>query len=173
VNAGQTALLIRLRELVEETPKSGALNAGKRVLHITRFAQAVERRAEDGDALVKYARAKVHEAPTGSYTSLIEARRPDLTVEAVVANTDAEWAGEFTEDDRCAARGRLGDMIEAHRQAQTWVEAEAVARDRKIVAAVSASRVSKGMPGLTPEQEASMLEERSARRGRPKSPEGS
>lgn len=80
MNAAQKALLTRLRELVEETPKSDALNAGKRALHITRFAQAVERRAEDGNALVKYARAKVHEAPTGGYTSLIEANRPDLTL---------------------------------------------------------------------------------------------
>jgi hypothetical protein len=43
--------LARLREIIEETPKSGALNAGKRPLHVTRLAQAVERRAEDGDAL--------------------------------------------------------------------------------------------------------------------------
>lgn len=143
---------------------SGALNAGKRPLHITRFAQAVEARAEDGQALVKYTRAKVHEAPTGSYTALIAAGRPDLTVEAIVADADAAWASEFTDGDRAAARDRLGDMIETHRKARAAVETEAVAHDRTILAKVSASRVAKGMAALTPEQEATMLAERSARR---------
>lgn len=164
MNTAHKALLARLREIVEETPKSGALNAGKRPLYVTRFAQAVERRADDGEALVKYARAKVLEAPTESYTALIEAKRPDLTVEAVVADADAEWASEFTDAERAAARGRLGEMIEAHSKAQEPVEAQAVAHDRSIVARVSASRVAKGRPGLTPDQEAEMLSERAARR---------
>jgi hypothetical protein len=163
-NNPQNALLARLREIVIETPLSGAVNAGKRPLHITRFAQAVEARAEDGGALVKYTRAKVHAAPTGSYTALVAAGRPDLTVEAIVADTDAEWASEFTDADREAARARLGDMIETHRRAQEEADAVAVAHDRSILAKVSASRVAKGMPGLTPEQETNMLAERSARR---------
>jgi hypothetical protein len=164
VNRAQKALLDRLRELIEETPKSGAVNAAKRPLYVTRFAQAVKARADDGDALAKYARAKVHEAPTGSYNALIEAGRPDLTVEAVVADPDAEWASEFAEVDRAAARGRLGTMVEAHKKAQQAVEAEAVAHDRKIVAQVSARRIAKGKPGLTPEQETDMLKERASRR---------
>jgi hypothetical protein len=52
MNPAQMALLDRLREIIEETPKSGALNAAKQPLHVNRFAQAVEARAEDGDALV-------------------------------------------------------------------------------------------------------------------------
>jgi hypothetical protein len=44
------------------------------------------------------------------------------------------------------------------------VEAEAVAHDRKIVAQVSARRIAKGKPGLTPEQETDMLKERASRR---------
>src|SRR5688572_29867245 len=99
MNAAHRALLHRLRELIEETPKSGAVNAGNKPLHVTRFAQAVERRAEDGPALVKYARAKVHGKATSSYSSLLEAGRADLTVEAVVADADAEWASEFTDAD--------------------------------------------------------------------------
>ena len=163
-NDPQNALLARLRDIVVETPKSGAVNAGKRPLHITRFAQAVEARAEDGGALVKYTRAKVHAAPTGSYTALVAAGRPDLTVEAIVADADAEWASEFTDADRAAARARLGDMIETHRKALEESDAVAVAHDRTILAKVSASRVAKGMPELTAEQETTMLAERSARR---------
>jgi len=164
VNRAQQALLVRLREIVEETPKSGALNAGKKPLYVNRFARAVEGRAADGDALVQYARSKVHEAPTESYGALIEAGRPDLTVEAVVADADAKWATEFTDVDREAARDRLGKMAEAHRVALDVAEAEAVAQDRKTVARVSASRVAKGKPGPTPEQEADMLNQLSARR---------
>src|SRR5688500_14168258 len=79
MNDAQKALLARLRELVVVTPTSGALNAAKRPLHITRFAQAVERRSEDGAKLVAYVRAKVHEPVTGGYESLIDAGRADLT----------------------------------------------------------------------------------------------
>ena len=164
MNPAQKALLVRLREIVEETPKSGALNAGNRPLHMSAFARALEGRAEDGSALVKYARAKVYQAPMASYTALIKAGRPDLTVEGVVADADAEWATEFTDEDRAAARHRLGEMIETHRKAQEGAEETAVAHDRKIAARVSASRIAKGMPGLTPEQDATMLKERAARR---------
>ena len=164
MNSAQKALLTRLREIVEETPGSGAVNAGNRPLHVSGFARALERRAEDGDALVEFARAKVYQPPMASYAALIKVRRPDLTIEAVVADADAEWAPEFTDEDRAAARDRLGEMIDAHRREQEAVEATAVARDRRIVDQVSASRVAKGRPELTPEQAATMLEERSARR---------
>ena len=166
MNDAQKALLDRLREIVEETPKSGALNAAKQPLYVTRFAQAVERRAEDGEALVKYARSKVHETPTGSYNSLIKAGRPDLTVEALVADAEAKWASEFSDADRAAAQTRLGTMIEAHRKEQESVEADAVEGDRKIVAQVSASRVAKGSPELTADQKATMLKNLAERRSK-------
>ena len=164
MNHAQKALLVRLRQIVEETPQSGALTAGNRALQVSGFARAVEGRANDGDALVEYARAKVHQAPMASYTALVKAGRPDLTVEGVVADADAEWASEFTDEDRALARRRLGDMIEVHRQAKEDVEATAVAHDRKIADRVNASRIAKGLPALTPEQDATMLRERSARR---------
>jgi hypothetical protein len=168
VNPAQKALLHRLRQIIEETPTSGALNAAKQPLHVTRFAKAVERRAENGDALVAYARSKVHERATTSYNALIAAGRPDLTVEAAVASADAAWASEFSDADRAVARARLGEMEKAHREereaAEAAEEAAAVEQDKKIVADVSAKRVAKGNPALTPEQEASMLKDRAARR---------
>jgi hypothetical protein len=168
VNRAQKALLDRLRYIIEETPKSGALNAGKRPLYVTRFARAVEARANDGEALVAYIRAKVYEPATTSYNALVAAGAPDLTVEAAVADADAEWASEFTDLDRATARERLGTMVEMHREERTAAdaaaEAEAVEHDRKIVADVDASRIAKGKPPLTPEQKASMLERRAAAR---------
>lgn len=164
VNDAQKALLARLRELVEETPKSGALNAGGRPLYIHRFSGAIEARSEDGPALVEYVRSKVREPATDSYNALIKVGRPDLTAEAVAADADAPWASEFTDDDRAAAQARLGAMLEADRKEQEAAEAEAVEHDRKIVAVVSARRVGKGNPALTPEQEQTMLDKLAAGR---------
>lgn len=131
MNDAQKALLARLRDLVEETPRSGALNAAGQPLYINRFSQAIENRAEDGRALVEYVRSKVREPATDSYNALIRAGRPDLTAEALAANADAPWASEFTDVDRDAARARLGAMLEAERQEQEAAEALAVEHDRQ------------------------------------------
>lgn len=64
VNAAQKALLHRLREIIYEIPKSGALNAAKQPLYVHRLAKAIEARSEDGEALVEFCRAKVHGRPT-------------------------------------------------------------------------------------------------------------
>jgi hypothetical protein len=109
-------------------------------------------------------RSKVYEKATSSYSSLIEANRADLTVEALVADDDAPWASEFTDDDRAAARARLGTMIEAYKESLEATEAAAVAQDRKIMDQVSERRLAKGKPALTPEQELAMLEDRAAKR---------
>ena len=164
VNAAQKALLARLGELVVETPKSGALNTAKKPLYVTRFAQAVERRAEDGAALVEYVRAKIHEPPTEGYNQLIEAGRPDLTVEAVVADTGATWASEFTDGDRAAAGDRLGSMLEADRAKREAAEAGAVVQDQKIIAVVNRRRLAESKPELTAQQESEILARRARER---------
>jgi hypothetical protein len=45
-----TALHADLRWTIEQTPKSGALNAGKRRLYVNRFCEAVKAREENDDA---------------------------------------------------------------------------------------------------------------------------
>ena len=167
MNDAQRALLDRLRELVIETPKSGALNAGKQPYHPTRFAQAVERRADDGDALVKYVRAKVHAPATDGYDALIEAGRPDLTVEALVADADAPWTPEFDDDDRRAASERLGTMLEADRVRRDAAEAEAVEADRRIITLMNQQRADQGKGPLSPAQEAQVMERRASQRAAP------
>jgi hypothetical protein len=164
MNDAQSALLDRLREIVAETPTSGALNAANQPVRALPFAKAIERRAEDGDALAKFARAKVHSAPTGSYSSLVKAERADLTVEALVADAEADWASEFSDADRSAARERLGTVMAAHRHARDAAESAAVRHDRRIVAQVSARRLAKGKAELTAVQAATMLEGLVARR---------
>jgi hypothetical protein len=158
------ALLARLRQIIEETPESGALNAAEQPYHPSRFEGAVERRSGDGAKLVEYMREKVYEAPTDGYDALIAAGRPDLTAEAVVANAEAPWASLFTEADRIAARSRLGAMQRAHQQAVDTAEAIAVEHDREIVALANKSRTAKGKPALTAEQEAEMMARRAAER---------
>lgn len=166
VNDAQTALLARLRELVEETPTSGAVTAAGRPLHVSQFSQAIESRADDGQALVEYVQAKVHARPTVSYSSLIKAGRPDLTPEALAADADAPWAAEFTDADRAAAQARLGEMLEIHRRQAEAAEAQAADDAQRIVDRVSASRVASGKEPLTPEQEQDMLDNLAARRAR-------
>jgi len=157
VNDAQKALLERLRELVIETPTSGAVNAAKKPLHITRFGQAVERRAEDGAALVAYVRSKVHGAATDGYDALVHAGRADLTVEALVADRDAAWSSEFTEEDQEVAAARLGTLIEADKARKGAAEAAAVEHDQKIIGLANKRLASEGKPALTAKQEEQML----------------
>jgi hypothetical protein len=156
MNDAQMVLLARLRDIVDETPRSGALNAAGRPLYVTRFSQAIEARAEDGPTLVEYVR---------SYNALIRAGRADLTAEAVVADFEAPWASEFTDDDRAAARARLGAMLEAHSKELAADEAAAVEHDRVIVVNVNVRRAAEGKPHLTTEQERGILDRLAARRG--------
>jgi hypothetical protein len=164
MNEAQKALLARLRELVVVTPTSGALNAAKKPLHITRFGQAVERRAEDGAALVAYIRGKVHEPASSSYDGLIDAGRSDLTIEALVADREAAWASEFTDEDREAADARLGTMLEADKARKDATEAAAVEYDQRIIALANKRLAAEGKPDLTPKQEAQMLARMAATR---------
>jgi ion channel len=115
VNDQQKALLDGLLEIVEKTRKSGALNAAGATIVINRFSRAIAERANDGPALVQYIQSKVREPATDTYSALIKAGRPDLTAEAVVANADAPWASEFTDDDRQKARSRLAAYGPRHR----------------------------------------------------------
>jgi len=89
MNEAQKALLARLREIIEETPTSGALNAAGQPYYPSRFAGAVERRASDGARLVEYMLEKVYEPPTDGYDALIAAGRSDLSVEALAADQTA------------------------------------------------------------------------------------
>ena len=164
MNDAQNALLARLREIVEEAPTSGARTAAGNPLYLTHVAKAVESRMDDGPALVKYVRSKVKGPPATSYEQLIAAGRADLTLEAVVADVDAAWASEFTDDDRSAAQARIGQMVEAHREARATAEGEAAAQDRKTVDRVNDSRVGKGKPAMTQGQEDDMLRNLAARR---------
>jgi hypothetical protein len=166
VNDAQNALLERLREIVELAPKSGAQTAAGKPLYLTHISKAVENRMDDGPALVKYVRSKVQGPPTSSYEQLIAAGRADLTLEAVVADVDAAWASEFTDDDRSAAQARIGQMVEAHREARETAANEAVAQDRKTLQRVNDSRIGKGKPAMTPGQEDDMLRNLAERRER-------
>ena len=164
MNDAQKALLLRLREVIEHAPTSGARTAGGRPLYLTHISKAVENRADDGPALVKYVRTKVQGPPTSTYEQLIAAGRADLTIEAIVADGEAAWASEFTDDDRTAAHARIGRMVEVHREAREAAAADAVAGDRKTIDRVNVSRADKGKPALTPEQEEDMLRSLASRR---------
>ena len=164
MNDAQNPLLARLREIVEEAPRSGAQTTAGKPLTLTHIAKAVENRSDDGPALVKYVRSKIQGPPSSSYEQLIAAGRADLTLEAVVADVDAPWASEFTDEDRAAAQARIGQMVEAHREAREVAAGQALAKDRETVERVNEGRRGKGKPAMTQDQEDDMLRSLAARR---------
>ena len=113
---------------------------------------------------MKYVRAKVLEPATDGYDALIEAGRPDLTVEALVADANAPWASEFTDADRRAADERLGTMLESDRVRRAAAEAEAVKADRRIITLMNQQRADQGKDPLSPAQEAQVMERLAAKR---------
>jgi hypothetical protein len=152
------ALRADLDRIIEETPKSGALNAGKKPLHVNRFRQAVEAREHDDGALLAYVAEKVTEPVTTGYNALLEADALELTVEWLVADETKPYA-ELPElvAVRPAARARLGEQQSTVAARKRAAEEQAVARDREIVADVRSRRNAKGQPPMTREQEAEML----------------
>jgi hypothetical protein len=147
-----------LHRIIEETPRSGALNAAKQPLYVNRFRQAVEAREHDDDALLAYVAEKVTEPVTTGYNALLEADALELTVEWLVADEAKPYAGlpELVAV-RPAARTRLGEQRSIIAERKRAAEEQAVARDREIVADVNARRSAKGQPPLTSDQETDML----------------
>jgi hypothetical protein len=152
------ALRADLHRIIEETPKSGALNAGKKPLHVHRFRAAIEAREDDDDALLAYVAAKVNDPVTTSYNALLEADALELTVEALVADEAKPYA-ELPElvAVRPSAQARLGEQQSIIVERRRAREEEAVAREREIVADVNARRQAKGNPPMTAEQETEVL----------------
>jgi hypothetical protein len=173
MNDAERALLARLRQIIEETPSSGALNAAKQPYYPKRFEGAIERRSDDGARLVDYMKEKVHKAPTEGYDALIAAGRPDLTAEAVVADDKAPWASLFTDADRSAAHTRLEVMQHAHQDTLDVAEAIAVGHDQEIVALTNERRVASGKPPLAEEQKAEIMARRAAERASKEEPASS
>ena len=66
-----------------------------------------------GPAVVEFVRGYLHKPPSDGFKKLEEKNSLDLACEALVADPDKPYADLFSEEDRAAARERLGPHLEA------------------------------------------------------------
>jgi tetratricopeptide (TPR) repeat protein len=69
--------------------------------------------AEGGTAVVEYVRGYLYKPPSDGFKKLEEKNSLDLACEALVADPDRPYAHLFSDEDRAAARKRLGPHLEA------------------------------------------------------------
>jgi hypothetical protein len=125
---------------------------------------AIDNRAEDGPALVKYIKDLLRKSESEGWNALLEAGRLDLSFEDMVANTtDPLIAGLVSDEDRELATRLLGQQNAVIQERRTAAEDEALARDRRLTAMVREKALSKGEE-WTPEREAMVMASLKARR---------
>ncbi|HWT93298.1 MAG TPA: hypothetical protein VN238_09900 [Solirubrobacteraceae bacterium] len=126
--------------------------------------RAVDKRADDGPALVAYIQSVLRKPDRSEgWSALLEAGRLDLSFEDMVANADEPIRSLFTDEDReIAGRTLAAQTVEVDRRREA-AETTAVDEDRRIVARVAASRRAAGKP-WTDEIEAQMFADRAERR---------
>ncbi len=66
-----------------------------------------------GDAVVEFVRGYLYKPPSDGFKKLEEKNSLDLACEMLVADPDKSYAHLFTDEDRAAARERLGPHLEA------------------------------------------------------------
>ena len=126
-------------------PRGIKNNAGKpyNPAHYKRgLDDAIER---GGLEVVEYVRRYLYKPPSDGYKRLEDADSLDLACESLVLDADKPYASLFTDEDRMAARERLGSHIKA-------IESRKAKHRSHIVALRNESRAKRGLPPLTDEQ---------------------
>ena len=109
------------------------------------LANAIER---GGLEVVEYVRKYLYKAPSEGYKKLEAADSLDLACEWLVTDAEKPYASLFTDEDRAAARERLGPHIKA-------IEKGKADHRARIIAVRNEIRAKQGKPRLTEEQLAS------------------
>ena len=126
-------------------PRGIKNNAGK-PYNPSHYKRGLEGAIEKGGLeVVEYVRKYLYKAPNDGFKRLEEAGSLDLACEALVLDDSKPYANLFTDEDREAARERLGTHIEA------IASRKAEHRDR-IIALRNEQRAKRGLPRLTKEQ---------------------
>ncbi len=98
-----------------------------------------------GNEVVEFIRRYLYKPPSAGYLKLEEADALDLSCEWLVMDEEKPYASLFTDEDRTAARERLGPQIEAIRGRKAKHRAGVIAWRNE-------SRAKQGKPPLTDEQ---------------------
>lgn len=100
--------------LIDKMRERGVRNKAGRLHYPTYYKRGLDNAvAHGGDAVVEYARRRVHQPVSSGFITLKEGQAADLTVEALIADESKPYASLFTPLDRRRARGRLA-MYRAH-----------------------------------------------------------
>lgn len=103
---------------------------------------AIER---GGLEVVEYVRRYLYKPPSAGYAKLEQADALDLACEWLVMDAEKPYASLFTDEDRAAARERLGPHIEA-------IKARKAEHRAGVIGARNELRAKQGKPPLTEEQ---------------------
>jgi hypothetical protein len=98
-----------------------------------------------GPEVVAYVRRYLYKPPSAGYLKLEQADSLDLTCEYLVANDAKPYASLFTDEDRAAARERLGPHIKA-------LKARRAKHRAAVIGVRNEMRAKAGKPPLTEAQ---------------------
>lgn len=109
-----TALVRDLHWQINQMGPRGIKNSAGNPYNPSYYKRGLTNAACRGEhAVVEYVRGYLYKAPSGGYKKLQDADALDLACEALVADADKPYSHLFSNDDREAARDRLGPHIKA------------------------------------------------------------
>lgn len=112
--AAVAALVSDLHSQIDQLTPRGIKDAAGNPYQASYYKRGLKTAIEEGgSAVVEYVRRYLYKAPSGGFKKLEEKNALDLACEALVADADKAYAHLFTEQDRAAARERLGPHLDA------------------------------------------------------------
>lgn len=112
--AAVAALVSDLHWQIDQLKPRGIKDAAGNPYQASYYKRGLKSAGEEGgSAVVEYVRRYLYKAPSDGFKKLEEKNALDLACEALVADGDKPYAHLFTDEDRAAARKRLGPHLEA------------------------------------------------------------
>ena len=110
--AAVAALVSDLHRQVDQFRPRGIKDAAGNPYQASYYKRGLKAAVEEGGtAVVEFVRRYLYKAPSNGFVKLEEKNALDLACEALVADADKPYAGLFTDEDRAAARERLGPHL--------------------------------------------------------------
>jgi hypothetical protein len=108
------ALIRDLQSQLDQIRTRGIKNNAGQPYNPAHFKRGLAKAIDAGDLeVVDFVRRLLYKPPSDCYTRLENASALDLACESLVHDTSKPYAHLFTDEDRTAARERLGPNIEA------------------------------------------------------------
>lgn len=140
------ALITDLHWQVDQIKPRGIKNTAGHPYNPSHYKRGLDDAIERGGLeVVEYVRGYVHKPPSGGYKKLEEANALDLACEMLVTDESRPYAALFTDEDRAAARERLGSHVKAFKDRHDADRARVIAKRNEL-------RAGRGQPPLTEAQ---------------------